>query len=448
MMGEVYVLNSLLETIAIIDNYKSLIWANRFNAVGDCELYLPATTENLQYLQRNNYLWRPDDDMICIIRYIELTTNPEEGNYLVVKGYDVKSFLDQRIIWKTYFANGTPGNAENFIRGMVIDSLGYDIYNLDRGISCHHTGTGKDDDYIRFIFKLSPNLAGINKTISGQISYKNLGETVRSYCHEYDCGYKVYMDKDTWNRNNFYFTLQKGADRSGTVIFSEEFENLSVSKYVEDATGVITFAMVGGTGEGPKRFKAEAGGGKSVDRHEIFVDAKDTSRQVQWGEISAEYPGGYWIQYKGFYIYVLPEFFIPVISASHLATLERYYPGGDVFNIGGTDFYRLLDAELAHSITNTPKDTDEVTMEDVLYNVVLLQQGFEYLAGHAVATSFDGTIAPNVTFFYKRDYFLGDKVLIQNEFGISAKATITEVVEVNDDNGYSVQPKYEYVTEG
>ena len=44
---DVYILNADLDLVGIADAYKSLIWAKRYNAVGDCELYVPATAENL-----------------------------------------------------------------------------------------------------------------------------------------------------------------------------------------------------------------------------------------------------------------------------------------------------------------------------------------------------------------------------------------------------------------
>jgi hypothetical protein len=77
----------------------------------------------------------------------------------------------------------------------------------------------------------------------------------------------------------------------------------------------------------------------------------------------------------------------------------------------------------------------------------LLERGYENLAEFGYVTSFEGTIEPNTTFAYKVDYDLGDLVTVENEYGISASVRISEVVEVWDDNGYSVEPKFEYITE-
>ena len=84
----------------------------------------------------------------------------------------------------------------------------------------------------------------------------------------------------------------------------------------------------------------------------------------------------------------------------------------------------------------------------MVYSVYLLTRGYEKLAEYGAVTSFEGTVEPNTTFVYKQDYFLGDIVTVENEFGISVGARITEIVEVQDDNGYSVEPKFEYIQEG
>ena len=46
---------------------------------------------------------------------------------------------------------------------------------------------------------------------------------------------------------------------------------------------------------------------------------------------------------------------------------------------------------------------------------------------------------------YKEDYNLGDIVNIVNEFGISINARITEIIESQDDNGYTIEPTFENI---
>ena len=69
---EIYVLDGNLDKVAVIDCYKSLIWARRYVEVGDCELYAAATAENVAVLKEGYYLARKDDGMICRIKRVEI----------------------------------------------------------------------------------------------------------------------------------------------------------------------------------------------------------------------------------------------------------------------------------------------------------------------------------------------------------------------------------------
>ena len=130
-----------------------------------------------------------------------------------------------------------------------------------------------------------------------------------------------------------------------------------------------------------------------------------------------------------------------------LTWLQANYPGGQVITVSGIQYYQVYNQAVADIPSNSPEDGDNVTLRNIVYMVYLLNRGYEKLAEYGAITSFSGTIEPNVTFIYKQDYFLGDLVTVQNDFGISVGARIVEVIEVNDDNGYSVEPKFEYISQ-
>ena len=434
-MNDVYVLNQNLQTVGIIDSYKSLIWASRYRTVGDCELYVPATTENLNILKKNYFLMRLDNNMICQIKKIELDTDAENGNYLIVNGFDVKQWLDQRVVWSTM---NVDGNVENFIRSMVDKALGNaslyarQIVNLN-GNRIFYLGTA----------------AGFTEVITEQVSYKNIGEKVRDYCLKYGWGYRVVLDN-----NLLWFQLYKGTDRTASVIFSSEYENLATTKYVEDETNMGNVALVAGEGQGAARTRNVSGYAEGIDRYEIYVDAKDISKTITWGELTNLYPttdsGG-----QGYisgsassgWTYSMNYINIQIVDSDQLTNLIATYPDGQEITIGGNDYYQIYNEVIADLPSNTLENDSEVKLRDVVYSVYLLTRGYEKLAEYGAITSFEGTVEPNTTFVYNKDYFLGDLVTIQNEYGISVQGRITEVIEVNDDNGYSVEPKFEYITQ-
>ena len=59
--------------------------------------------------------------------------------------------------------------------------------------------------------------------------------------------------------------------------------------------------------------------------------------------------------------------------------------------------------------------------------------------------SFEGSVIPDVTFRYKQDYDLGDIVMIRNSYGFSQAVRITEVIEVDDEDGFRIEPTFENV---
>lgn len=433
MMGELYVLNKDLETVGIVDTYTSLIWVNRYNEVGDCEVYVEATPEILALLQEDYYLMRENDDMICQIKRIELDTNAETGNYLIVSGYDVKRFLDQRIIWGTMTCNG---NVEAFIREMVEQSLG-DPDIADRQLQ---TEGGN-----RLLY--NGTAAGFTEVTSEQMSYRNVGEKVREFCEQYKWGYKV-----TRENGAFYFHLYKGTDRTATVIFSDDFENLDTTTYTKDCTNLGNVALVAGEGEGAERARSVSGEASGLDRYEIYVDAKDISKTITWGELVELYPptsaGGQGhiegIAETG-YTYEMGYVDIQIVDAAQLAQLQTDYPTGQIVTIDGNDYYRITNVVIADLETDAPDDGDPVVLRDLIYTVYLLTKGYEDLAEYGTVVTFNGTVEPDITFAYKRDYFLGDLVKVRNSFGIEASARIVEVTEVHDNNGYTIEPKFEYM---
>lgn len=77
------------------------------------------------------------------------------------------------------------------------------------------------------------------------------------------------------------------------------------------------------------------------------------------------------------------------------------------------------------------------------YSQMLLERGYEQLAEHDVVQSFEAEIEPQTSFVYKTDYNLGDIVTVTNEYGVTAKPRIVEIIESWDDTGYSAIPTFE-----
>ena len=72
----------------------------------------------------------------------------------------------------------------------------------------------------------------------------------------------------------------------------------------------------------------------------------------------------------------------------------------------------------------------------------LAERGQSELMTVAPLETFEGDIDTRRTYKYKSDYFVGDVVQICNEYGLTATTQIIEIIENEDENGYTVVPTF------
>lgn len=73
---------------------------------------------------------------------------------------------------------------------------------------------------------------------------------------------------------------------------------------------------------------------------------------------------------------------------------------------------------------------------------MMTQAGNEELAEHKVAVSFTGEVDPYSMFQYNRDYYMGDRVQVENELGIKGTSVVSEFIQCHDENGYKAYPTF------
>ena len=88
------------------------------------------------------------------------------------------------------------------------------------------------------------------------------------------------------------------------------------------------------------------------------------------------------------------------------------------------------------------KNDDGEVLPDQDYLNLLQQRGKENLAEYAVKEGFEGEVEASKMFIYGRDFFLGDCVQVQNEFGMSGTSLVSEIVFSQDKDGESVFPTF------
>ena len=94
-------------------------------------------------------------------------------------------------------------------------------------------------------------------------------------------------------------------------------------------------------------------------------------------------------------------------------------------------------AEYEAKIVADQKEIDE------LMDALLDQRGAEELAENVYMKAFTGEIEARKTFVYGEDFVKGDLVQIVNEYGMESKVRVSEIMRVQDTNGYSMYPTFQ-----
>lgn len=274
-MTDIYVINPhSLNIVGVIDNYESVIWRPSYSDIGDFEVYIPATSHAIGLLQKNNYLVRSSDISsdgtiyrnVMIIKNIKLTTDVENGDYLTVTGRELKSILNQRIVWSQF--DKTNENVDLFLHELVAVE------------GCEPV------DEARKIPRLSLDVLELfPERIQKQITYDKLGQAVVDVCTTYNLGWEIYINKAAtnyeWDDGLLLFRVYKGVDRSYDqvdnpfVVFSDDFENLYNTEYQLSTENYANVTLIGGKGEGWERIRTTVGEASGLNRYEVFTDAKD-----------------------------------------------------------------------------------------------------------------------------------------------------------------------------
>lgn len=271
-MNNIHVLNQNFELQGIIDEYVSIIWRPAYYDIGDFEIYLGATDKAIDLLRENRYVARSSDitvengvttyKKVMIIKNLQLVTDVENGDFLMVTGRELKFLLHQRIVW-----------GQRNIR----DSVEYALRRLIGSNAVEPVEPARTIPNMQFA---EPK--GYTEQIELQLSNKQLDEAVIELCRTYNYGWDIYITD-----NKLTVDIYKGIDRSygqtenPYVVFSDEFENLFETDYVYESESCANMTLVGGEGEGLDRIYAYVNNDVSgLDRYETFTDARDVSQNL------------------------------------------------------------------------------------------------------------------------------------------------------------------------
>lgn len=268
---ELLVLDTNFKAIDIIDEFKSVIWTDRYSAYGDFEIYRSMSMDVLATLKEDFYLWTKESEHCMIIEDITIDSDVEEGNHLTVTGRSLESILERRIVWGQKILKG---NLQDSIKALIDESI--------------ISPTIADRKIDNFIFQTSTDPKVTAPTIDTQFTGDDLYTIVKNLCDEHSIGFKIILN----DANQFVFSLYAGTDRSYAqtmnpyVVFSPNFENIINSNYFMSKSSYRNVTLVAGEGEGAARKTTVVGSGVGINRRELFTDARDVSSTIDGGTLT------------------------------------------------------------------------------------------------------------------------------------------------------------------
>lgn len=451
-----YIYDSSFNKLAIIDSYESAIWTDRYLEPGDFELYIKIKDTIPSKIAIGRYLSHKDSEHTMIIEKLQIETDVEDGNKLIVTGRSMESILDRRIVWKkTIFDAGT--SLQTAIKKLITDNI------ISPSIS--------DRKISNFVFSTSTDSKITSLALEGEYMGENLLDIITKICDTNKIGFKIIVDYDT---KELKFSLYAGKDRTSIqsansyVVFSPKMDNLLNSNYQDDMTPHKNIAYCVGpeedvydkvypTGdENPheegwykyvdneyvltedtkvfpaplvqyyrkdekekRRISQVAGSGKGLARREIYNDCSSASRQgdvtydpIDAGDMQRKSP-----KEEGWY---------RKVDGEYMKAQEPYAEPG-------VQYYE--------------KNTH--TKDDAEFKKLLLQMGKEKLSENKRKEEIDGEISYNTGVFkYRKHYKIGDVVQIINEYGFKGKKRVTEFIfSDNVSDGLVCHPTFEMVEE-
>ena len=265
--------NIYISLEAVCDSFSSLLWDIEYYKCGAFEVYIAASPRNIEIFQTGRIVGRDDDkEHFGLIESVELETDAEDGDYLIIKGRFLMCLLERRIIYPTL----------NFTTMTTYGII------IQKAVESNALASGN---------RLIPGLklgkiqgACWNAETKLQVSYDNLMEWVYTICEKIGGTANIRLSKIDNEQYEMIFELSQGTNRSilqkinPHIIFSDRYNNLLSFTYFTDTSVKKNYAYVLGKGEGEKRKRTtyfEGTEPSSLDRYEVYVDAKDILDEEQ-----------------------------------------------------------------------------------------------------------------------------------------------------------------------
>lgn len=278
---EVYLLDSLLRRVEVVDKFESLIWTERFQDIGDFELNIHSTRQSRTQFASGTRIACNKSYRVMTVETLEDKTDAEGKQILNVKGRSLEAYLEDRTAKETMADLGDEPK-------WVITDQPADVARTMFDHICR-TGALDPGDIIPFLMPGTIFPVGTIPEPSTGIIWEQEPDTLKNalqkLCEIYDLGFRLVRNFDA---SQLYFDIYSGNDRTTKqdffppVIFAPGFDNLQNTTEltnIQDSKNVAyVFSEVGSLVVYPDGVDPDQVVG--FDRRVLYVNASDVTAET------------------------------------------------------------------------------------------------------------------------------------------------------------------------
>lgn len=434
---ELYTLDSTLRRAAVIDQFESMIWTERYSAWGDFELRIISTPDTRRLLPAGTRLAMSDSYRVMTVELIDDSEDKDGRKVLKLSGRSIESVMEDRTARNT-FANLT--TTPKWVLTGKPGDIARQIFN-----EVCRTNVNFPDDQIPFLTtgSLFPpgNIAEPDAEITIELSLATVYKAVKDLCDAYDLGFRLIRNFD---QSQIYFDIYTGSDRTtmqssiAAVVFAPNLDNLTNIRSVTSISNYKNVAYV----FHPYGVQIVTADGVSVevegfDRRVLTIDASNIQLPKRDYVVTAAQQNA-----VNAAMAATPDNQDVKNQLQKLTQRTRLLPD-DITSItliyqvgpGLTSQQRTdLQAALNYSVNYA------TTFEDPWLMGMLVQRGQDELAKNRQVQAFDGEMPIDSPYIYEVDYQLGDLVEMRNNDGVTNQMRVTEQIFVSDAQGERTYP--------
>lgn len=445
-----------------IDTYTSMIWTDRYNMYGDFELRVPCTDFNYDVFQKARYITIDKSDRVMVVEKRHINTEVDKSDEYIISGRSAETLLDRRVIMGSMTFGIAPHDEETnqtASQNYTVDdfmvwygALCKVIKNINAGDEIILYQPNKGNLYKANIRATQPDEeAALTQPIEDivftmlNVNVMNPTDPTRKftrpswrYVWSEDVKVQEIKMAASFANTNLYdalCSLLVGAGMGCKVVYNDETETLDFSIFIgTDHSVAQSENMV-------VNFKTSLDNLVSTDfitddsgyKTCAYVVGEIDSKKTLTLSVADEYGRIQQVEMDN------PNYCTTWCQQVSLTGTGMSYQRREVV-IDASDIARYQSVSSSSGYSNS-----DVAVSETDYRSMLRTRGKTELMSMYSTYDLEAEILPDMFYKYMEDYTLGDTISIEDRFGNTINASITELIFSQDITGYKAYPTIETI---